>query len=193
VRRKIGECLVHAGVISDHDLGIALAEHARTGERVGAVLVRLHFTTDWQLARALGHQLGLPYANFSNEPPDPNAIALIPKDLAFKRLSIGTRIAGDRLTVAMADPLLFGLIKDLELRTGRWIAPAVATRTDILRALHAGYGTRRSGSAAGDRPPGDCAKCRRGLEPGWQFCPYCAARVAPRLAAPGSLPDAASM
>jgi type IV pilus assembly protein PilB len=180
-------------VISDHDLGVALAEHARTGERIGAVLIRLNLTTDWQLARALAYQLGLPYANFSNEPPDPDAIALIPKDLAFKRLSIGTRIAGDRLTVAMADPLLFGLIKDLELRTGRGIAPAVATRTDILRALHVGYGIRRSGSSAGDRPSANCVKCRRGLEAGWQFCPFCAARVAPRLAAPGALPDAASM
>jgi type IV pilus assembly protein PilB len=193
VRKRIGECLVHAGVISESDLGIALAEHARTGGRVGAVLLRLGLTTEWQLARTLAHQLGLPYRNFSHEPPDPDAIVLIPKDVAFKRLSIGTRIAGDRLTVAMADPLLFGLIKDLEVRTGRWIVPAVATRTDILRAIQVGYGTRRSGPRSGDRPSGLCVKCRRGLEAGWQFCPYCAARVAPRLAAPGALPDAASM
>jgi type IV pilus assembly protein PilB len=194
VRKRIGECLIRAGLISEQDLRLALAEQRRTGERVGTVLVRLNVTTERQLARALAYQLELPYANFFTDPPDPEAIALIPHDVASKRLSVGTRLADNQLTVAMADPLLFGLIEDLETRTGRRIMPAVAARTDILHAIHTGYSPRhRLSLAAAERPIAACAKCRRGLEPGWRFCPVCAASVGGRPAKSDALPDAASM
>jgi type IV pilus assembly protein PilB len=46
VRKKIGECLIQAGLITEEDLQTALAEHQRSGERIGAVLVRLNFATE---------------------------------------------------------------------------------------------------------------------------------------------------
>ncbi len=190
----MGECLLRAGLISDHDLRAALAEHRRTGERIGAVLVRLNLLADWQIARALAHQLGLPYTNFCNDPPEPAAIALIPRDVASRRLSVGTRVRGERLTVAMADPMLFGLVQDLEARTNRRIDPVVATSRDIMRVIRTAYPGRAGLRARLPEHAGaDCRKCHRILEAGWQFCPFCAARTGARLAAPAPLPDAASL
>jgi len=194
VRKRIGESLVRAGLISDQDLRLALAEHERTGERIGAVIVRLNLTAEWQLARTLAHQLGLPYTNLLQSPPDPAAVGLIPKEIAVKRLAIATRRQDEVLSVAMADPLLFGLIKDLETRTGCRIAPIVATRTDVLRAIQHGYPPRsRARFTSPTHAATDCQKCRQSLEPGWQFCPFCAARIATRIARPGPLPGVAAM
>ena len=53
MRKKIGECLIQAGLISETDLQIALAEHKRTGDRLGAVLVRMNLATEKQIAKAL--------------------------------------------------------------------------------------------------------------------------------------------
>ena len=53
MRKKLGECLIQAGLITDEDLQSALAEHKRTGERLGAVLVRLNLATERQIAKAL--------------------------------------------------------------------------------------------------------------------------------------------
>jgi len=39
LRKKIGECLIQAGLISEDDLENALVEHKRIGERLGVVLV----------------------------------------------------------------------------------------------------------------------------------------------------------
>ena len=39
MRKKLGECLIQAGLITEDDLRSALTEHKRTGERLGAVLV----------------------------------------------------------------------------------------------------------------------------------------------------------
>jgi type IV pilus assembly protein PilB len=139
VRKKIGECLIQAGLITEDDLQVALAEHKRTGERVGAVLVRLNLATEKQITKALAYQLGFPYASLGEEPPDPAAIVLIPKDVALKRVCVAVKLEKNLLTVAMSDPLLFSLVQDLEFQTGYRIRQVVAPRTDILEAIENGY------------------------------------------------------
>jgi type IV pilus assembly protein PilB len=139
VRKKIGECLIQAGLITEDDLRTALAEHKRTGERVGVVLVRMNLATEKQIAKALAFQLGFPYANLAENPPDPTAVVLIPKDVALKRVCIAVGLEKNLLTVAMSDPLLFSLVQDLEFQTGYRIKQVVATRGDIVDAINTAY------------------------------------------------------
>ena len=139
MRKKIGECLIQAGLISEEDLQVALAEHKKTGERVGTVLVRLNLATEKQITKALAYQLGFPYVSLADEPPDPAAIVLIAKDVALKRVCVAVKLEKNLLTVAMSDPLLFSLVQDLEFQTGYRIKQVVATRSDIIQAIEAGY------------------------------------------------------
>jgi type IV pilus assembly protein PilB len=139
VRRKLGECLIQAGLITEDDLRGALVEHKRTGERLGAVLVRTNLATERQIAKALAYQLGFPYQNLSENPPDTTAVVLIPKQVALKRSCIAVRLEKNLLTVAMADPLLFSLVQDLEFQTGYRIRQVVATRADIVEAIGSSY------------------------------------------------------
>jgi type IV pilus assembly protein PilB len=139
LRKKIGECLIQAGLITEEDLGIALTEHKRTGERLGVVLVRMNLATEKQIAKALAFQLGFPYINLSENPPDASAVTLIPKDVALKRVCVAVRLEKNLLTVAMSDPLLFSLVQDLEFQTGYRIKQVVATRGDITEAIQTGY------------------------------------------------------
>jgi type IV pilus assembly protein PilB len=142
LRKKIGECLIQAGLITEEDLQIALAEHKKTGERIGAVLVRLNFATEKQITKALAYQLGFPYASLNDDPPDPAAVVLIPKDVALKRVCVAVKLEKNLLTVAMSDPLLFSLVQDLEFQTGYRIKQVVATKSDILEAIENGYPDR---------------------------------------------------
>jgi len=139
VRKKIGECLIQAGLITEDDLRKALAEHKRTGERVGVVLVRMNLATEKQIAKALAFQLGFPYVNLAENPPDPTAVVLIPKEVALKRVCVAVGLEKNLLTVAMSDPLLFSLVQDLEFQTGYRIKQVVATRGDIVDAIQTGY------------------------------------------------------
>ena len=139
MRKKIGECLIQAGLITEDDLRNALAEHKRTGERVGVVLVRMNLATEKQIAKALAFQLGFPYITLSENPPDPSAVVLIPKEVALKRICVAVRLEKNLLTVAMSDPLLFSLVQDLEFQTGYRIKQVVATRGDIIDAINTGY------------------------------------------------------
>ncbi len=139
MRKKIGECLIQAGLITEEGLQVALAEHKRTGERIGAVLVRLNFATEKQITKALAYQLGFAYTNLAEEPPDPQAIVLIPREVALKRICVAVHLEKNVLTVAMSDPLLFSLVQDLEFQTGHRIKQVVATKIDILTAIEHGY------------------------------------------------------
>src|SRR6185503_19800603 len=132
VRKKLGECLIQAGLMTEHDLQVAIAEHQRTGERVGAVLVRLKFATEKQITKALAYQLGFPFVSLSDDPPQRAALAVIPKEIALARGAVAVKLERDQLTVAMSDPLLFSLVQDLQRQTGYRIRPVVATRSDIL-------------------------------------------------------------
>jgi type IV pilus assembly protein PilB len=139
VRKKIGECLIQAGLITEDDLQTALAEHKRTGERVGVVLVRMNLATEKQIAKALAFQLGFAYINLAENPPDPTAVVLIPKEVSLKRVCVAVSLEKNLLTVAMSDPLLFSLVQDLEFQTGYRIKQVVSTRADILEAIEICY------------------------------------------------------
>jgi type IV pilus assembly protein PilB len=139
VRKRIGECLVQAGLITEHDLQTALDEHKRTGERVGVVLVRMNLASEKQVAKALAFQLGFPFVNLGENPPDPAAVVLIPKEVALKRICVAVTLEKNLLTVAMSDPLLFSLVQDLEFQTGYRIKQVVATGGDIIEAIQIGY------------------------------------------------------
>jgi type IV pilus assembly protein PilB len=183
LRKKIGECLIQAGLITEEDLNTALAEHKRTGERVGVVLVRMNLATEKQIAKALAFQLGFPYINLNENPPDPAAVVLIPKEVSLKRICVAVGLEKNLLTVAMSDPLLFSLVQDLEFQTGHRIKQVVATRGDILEAIQTGYPDKalmraqqapsdlmtmggaprgaRGGAAKTDGPAGETALVRR--------------------------------
>ena len=142
MRKKIGECLIQAGLITEDDLQTALIEHKRTGERLGVVLVRMNLATEKQIAKALAFQLGFPYTNLAENPPDATAVVLIPKEVSLKRACIAVSLDKNLLTVAMSDPLLFSLVQDLEFQTGYRIKQVVATRGDIIEAIQTGYPDR---------------------------------------------------
>jgi len=139
VRKKLGECLIQAGLISEDELQIALAEQRHTGDRLGVVLVRLNFATEKQITKALAYQFGLSYVSLTEEPPERSAIVLIPKEVALARACVAIRLERHLLTVAMSDPLLSSLVQDLERQTGHTIKQVVATKSDILDSIASGY------------------------------------------------------
>src|SRR5215467_4810154 len=99
----------------------------------------MNLATEKQIAKALAFQLGFPYVNLNENPPDATAVVLIPKEVSLKRVCVAVALEKNLLTVAMSDPLLFSLVQDLEFQTGYRIKQVVATRGDILEAIQTGY------------------------------------------------------
>jgi type IV pilus assembly protein PilB len=133
----LGQVLLALGAIDVPELGEALTEQRRTGERIGVILVRRGLDSE-HIARALARQLRLPYAA-SPLQPEPAALRLIDGAIAARLRIIPLALTERTLRVAMADPLDVAAMEDLRFRTGRRIEAVVASPTTVEGAIVAAY------------------------------------------------------
>lgn len=137
-RKRLGDLLVEAGLITEDQLHIALKDKSQS-QKLGDVLLQKGYITEQQLIEVLEFQLGIPHVSLYRYPFDSNIFSLISEDMAKRNLMIPLKKEGEKLYVAMADPMDFYAIDDLRLSTGFQIEPAIATKDDILRAIAKHY------------------------------------------------------
>jgi len=137
--QRLGQLLMRAGIITDRQLSDALEVHKATGSPLGRVLVDLGYATQGAILSVMARQIGIEYIDFEVRQPEPNAIAIVPKDLATRYILMPVAIVDDQLVVAMADPQNVLALDDLRIITGYDIKPAISTKDDILVAIEEFY------------------------------------------------------
>ena len=139
-KMRLGDALIAEGLINEEQLQQALALQKKSGKRLGAVLVEMHLVTEHDIVQILSKQLKIPFIDLSNYLIDPIIAKLVPEHLAKRHMLIPINKVGNKLTVAMVDPLNIIAIDDIQLLTGLMVKPVVATQTDINKALQDAYG-----------------------------------------------------
>lgn len=136
----MGDLLLKEGVISEHQLELALEEQRTTGMRLGEILLKNGFLNERQLAEALSKQLHLPFVSLARYRPMQEALNAVPESVA-KRLEVVPLavLENNRLKVAVADPLNLIALDELRLITSMELDLAVATHSDIARYLEGFY------------------------------------------------------
>jgi len=139
-KMRLGDALIAEGLINEEQLQQALALQKKSGKRLGAVLVEMHLVTEHDIVQILSKQLKIPYIDLSNYLIDPVIAKLVPEHIAKRHMLIPINKVGNKLTVAMVDPLNIIAIDDIQLMTGLMVKPVVATQSDINKALQDAYG-----------------------------------------------------
>jgi type IV pilus assembly protein PilB len=137
-RKRLGDLLVEAQLITEEQLQSTLKEKPPE-QRLGDALLQRGYITEQQLIEVLEFQLGIPHINLYRYPFDSSLFSLIPKETARRSLIVPLKKEGNRLLVAMADPMDFFIVDDLRLSTGFQIDTAIATKDDILRTINKFY------------------------------------------------------
>lgn len=137
---RLGDALISEGLINEEQLMQALALQKKSGKRLGNVLVEMHLVTEQDIVQILSKQLRIPFIDLSNYLIDPVFAKLIPEHIAKRHLLIPINKVGNKLTVAMVDPLNIIAIDDIQLMSGLMVKPVVATQSDINKALQDAYG-----------------------------------------------------
>jgi type IV pilus assembly protein PilB len=137
-RKRLGDLLVEAELITEEQLQSALKDKPAE-QRLGDALLQKGYITEQQLIEVLEFQLGIPHVSLYRYPFDNTLFSLIPKETARCNLIVPLKKDGNRLFVAMADPMDFFVIDDLRLSTGFQIDTAIATKDDILRTINKYY------------------------------------------------------
>ena len=137
-RKRLGDLLVESGLITDEQLQSALEDKPRD-QKLGDLLLQRGYITEQQLIEVLEFQLGIPHVNLFRYPFDPKLFNVVPKEFAKRNLLVPLKAEGDRLFVAMSDPMDYITVDNLRLSTGFHIETAIASKDDILRTISKYY------------------------------------------------------
>lgn len=137
--KKIGEILIEGSYITPQQLEQALDIQKVTGEKIGEVLIRKEWITQQVLDTILVTP-GVRVFDMSSFIVDPEAIELIPVDIASMHKVIPIVKKGSTLVVGMADPTNAIVISELTRVTGSRIEAILADEADIRNAQNQCYG-----------------------------------------------------
>ena len=145
--------LQEAGLISQEQIDAALIRQREIGCRIGETLVEMGIVSEEDLGWALARQLGLPFVDIPLDALDRELIRSFTDGL-LHRLEVVPLVRMERsLTVAVADPTDGDLIDALERAAHSSVSPVVATRSAIRNALADVLGPPRElHEAAADAP-----------------------------------------
>ncbi len=131
-----GELLVSKGLLSRDDLAGALDEQRRTGGRLGKVLLKLGMLKEDDITRTLAEHLSMDYMHFDDiSKVDTQVARLLPETICRRFCLIAVGRDGNKIIVAMADPLDVIAIDTITLKLQEQIKAVVSSRDEIEKTL----------------------------------------------------------
>lgn len=149
-RKRLGDTLVEAGLISAEQLREALTKQKTMGVRLGKVLVSDGMATEESIANTLAQQMNIPFLNLNELTVPPEILTTIPEGIVRSHNLIPVRLEGNRLQISMADPLDVFIIDEINFQTGYEVEVAISPESQIEAAIRHFYGTSESLQAAVD-------------------------------------------
>jgi type IV pilus assembly protein PilB len=136
---RIGDQLIHEGLVTREQLSKALDDARNGGNRLGFSLVKLGFLSEQDLVRALARQHRIPAVDLERVKLDPRILKLVPPEIAVKHQVLPLRRVGRTLTVAMANPTDLGVLDDLKFVTRLDIEPVIAGDFSLRKIIEKEY------------------------------------------------------
>ncbi|MGI2326460.1 GspE/PulE family protein [Planococcus sp. YIM B11945] len=151
IRKRLGDILVEHGLLTENDLLEAL-QTKKPEQKIGDALLEKGLITEQQLIETLEVQLGIPHVSLFRYPFDRNLFNMVPKEIAKRNQLVPLKIEGDKLFIAMTNPMDFITIDDLRLMTGFHIQPAIASKEDVMKTIAKYYDEESFDDLIGEMP-----------------------------------------
>ena len=142
--RRFGETLVERHVLSRDDLELAIDESERDKQPLPSVLLRLGLVGSKDLTAALADQMGLRFIDFLETPIHQDAPETLSGDVARHYTAVPVDFEGHKLVVAFAEPADDDALNAIGHATSFEVIPAVADRSELMRAIDMIYGPEGS-------------------------------------------------
>ncbi len=140
---RFGELLIREKVITREQLQKALLYQRQMGrprEPLGSILIRLGYTDDISIARALAKQSGYAFiSDLSHYPIQSSAVRLVPERLARIHECMPLEVRGNTLKIAIANPYNLLALEDLKLVTNCSLEVTVAPKGQIMSMIRRWY------------------------------------------------------
>ena len=140
---RIADILIEDGLLLPSQLEEAQELQKKQGGRLLKLLTDNQFVTEQDMVISMGRCLDKPPINLAKvRVPEP-VMNLVPKDMAKSYKLVPIAVLGNKLFVAMADPMNVLALDDLRTRTKMDIVPMIATErsvNDALSGVHSAAG-----------------------------------------------------
>ena len=146
------EMLMKTGLVTEEQCRKAMAEGKATGRDVTQILIDSYVVTRTQLGVGLAKQYGVPYADLNQAEIDPAAVALLPEHLCEENRMLPISVAGDRVTVAMANPNDTAARDMFRMMVSKEVVPVLAFEKDLLEALKREHARAQAQAPAAGAP-----------------------------------------
>jgi type II secretory ATPase GspE/PulE/Tfp pilus assembly ATPase PilB-like protein len=141
-RKTLGDRLIEEKLITPEQLQSAMAILQQQGGRLGDILIKQGLVKPEELAIILSIHLNLPLIDLKRHEVQPQALRLIPEEMARKHAIIPLDIVNDSLMVVMADPEDIRTIEDIKAQSKMRVEVALGVQSDIERAIDLKYRSR---------------------------------------------------
>ena len=138
-RKSLGEMLIEENLITAEQLEKALELQRGQGGKLSELLVNQGLVKAEELAAVLSVQLNVPLIDLKRHQVQPDALRLIPEDMARKHTLIPLDVVSDSLIVVMADPEDIRTIEDIKAQSRMRVEVALGIPSDIEQAINLNY------------------------------------------------------
>ncbi|WP_281247120.1 GspE/PulE family protein [Pseudoalteromonas denitrificans] len=127
LKMRLGDLLVHEGIIEEQALLNALKEQKASGRKLGATLIEQGVISEPQLLRFLAQQLNVPFLDIAQRQIPADVAKLLPEVYARRYRALVIEDQGESVLLGMSDPA--------DLSSLDQIAPMLAPKTIELAVV----------------------------------------------------------
>lgn len=133
--RRLGDLLLAAKLVDEHQLAAALAQQHSYGGRIGEILIEREAVDEMVLYKGLARMLEVDLVELPRLTLPEGITALIPPEVCLRCQLLPIRLRDRHLTVATADPLHLAALDEVAFLTGFRVVPALAPAREVEWAL----------------------------------------------------------
>lgn len=135
----IGEILKEDIPLTKEQIDHALQVQGDTGQRLGEILLSLGYCSPEQALCGLARQAGMRLVELHEGDLDPEVIALIPAELAYKHQSLPLSVNDSSIRVVISDPFNTAAAEDIRMVTGLSVDLVFADPKEVRRLVEDRY------------------------------------------------------
>ena len=139
-RGKLGEILVSRGLLSEAQLGEAVASQTSSGRRLGQILTDQGWVSESDLLQVLADQFALPYVRLRTGLYDPETVRGVTAETATRlRVAPLFKVRG-AVYLATSDPQSIPSFDVVEQQTSARVKPVLACADEIIETIKSSHG-----------------------------------------------------
>jgi len=134
------EQFIHDGTISADQLEEAIGAARNMGIMPEDALVKLGYVDEVRIAAAKAEAFGIQYTDLDNSEIPHAIIELVPESMARENTCIPVDFVGERITIAVVDPMNLEVMDKLRFMLNRDVELSMAPKDSIVAAINRHYG-----------------------------------------------------